>query len=345
MRTFLGLEQSLRRHRPRARSRIGNRIRIAVVGLVGVIAIGTGGYMLLGFSFLEALYQTVTTVATVGFREVHPLTTTGQVFTIGLIIIGTGIVLYNLGLLVELVTEGQLGAHLERRRMDNHIAQMRGHVIICGFGRVGRAAAERLLADGNQVVVIDRDPLRFAELEIPHLVGEATGDGILQDAGIEHARALIATLDTDAETVYLVLSARALNPELAIVARARTDDSREKLLLAGATRAINPQLLGGRRLAQSAMEPDVVEFIDVVMHDEDETTRLEQFRLSAKSAYAGQPASKLTNDTGALVLAIRPEGTGEFVSNPPLDTTLPAGALLIVFGRHAQTAKVRDLMG
>lgn len=346
MRTFLGLERSLLRRRPRrARSRIGKRIRIALAGLVGVYAFGTIGYMMMGFTALEALYQTVTTVATVGFREVHPLDSTGQMFTIVLIVVGTGIVLYNLGLLVELVTEGHLGKHLERRRMDNQIAEMRGHVIICGYGRVGRAAAERLMADGHEVVVMDRDPGRFAGLDIPHLVGNATSDQILKDAGVTNARALIATLDTDAETVYLVLSARALNPALAIVARARTKDSGEKLMLAGATRAVNPQLLGGRRLAQSALQPEVVEFIDSVMHDEEEDTRLEQVRMSPKSAYAGKPASALTSATGAAVLAIRPRGASEFASNPTPDTVLPADSLLIVFGRAEQTAQVRSAVG
>ena len=221
MRTFVGLEDSAKRrtlHRDDPSAASLRRIKVAMAGLVVVIGFGTAGYLFLPveagrhqFGPLDALYQTVTTVATVGFREVHPLNHQGQIFTMLLIILGAGTVLYNLGLLVEAVTEGKLRQHLERRRMDKTIGDMRDHVIICGFGRVGKAAAEHLVATGNQVVVIDRDPIRLAEHdEIPHLIGEATGDDILRAAGIERARALVASLDTDAETVYLVLSARAL---------------------------------------------------------------------------------------------------------------------------------------
>ena len=229
MRTFVGLEDSAKRrtlHRDDPSAASLRRIKVAMAGLVVVIGFGTAGYLFLPveagrhqFGPLDALYQTVTTVATVGFREVHPLNHQGQIFTMLLIILGAGTVLYNLGLLVEAVTEGKLRQHLERRRMDKTIGDMRDHVIICGFGRVGKAAAEHLVATGNQVVVIDRDPIRLAEHdEIPHLIGEATGDDILRAAGIERARALVASLDTDAETVYLVLSARALASDLVIVA-------------------------------------------------------------------------------------------------------------------------------
>lgn len=318
-----------------------HRIRVALAGLVVVIGLGTLGYVVLpvtqdgtGFGVLEAAYQTVTTVATVGFREVHPLSTVGLVFTMGLIILGAGTVLYSLGLLVEAITEGHLRQHMDRRRMDNHIDKLSGHVIICGFGRVGRAAAEQLVATGHDVVVIDRDAGRLAGADLPHLVGEATGNEILRAAGIDRARALVASLDTDAETVYLTLSARALAPDLVIVARARTADSKEKLVLAGASRAVNPQMIGGRRLAAFALQPDVAEFMDVVVHDEELDFRIQQVVVPVGSQYVGRSLDDLgiAERTGVQLLALRPAHHGGFTFNPPGTSVLHAGCVLIAFG-------------
>ncbi len=318
------------------------RIKVAMTGLVVVIGLGSLGYLVLPvsadghrFGVMDAIYQTVTTVATVGFREIHPLNHLGQVFTMLLIILGAGTVLYNLGLLVEAATEGKLRQHLERRRMDNLIDSLDDHVIICGFGRVGKAAAEHLVATGNKVVVVDRDPARLIHHEeLPHLIGEANGEGILQAAGIERARALVASLDSDAETVYLVLSARALAPSLVIVARARTADSKEKLVLAGATRAVNPQMIGGRRLAAFALSPDVAEFLDVVVHDEELDFRIQQVRVSADSSLAGRKLAELDIQarTGVQVLAMRASGTKTFTFNPTGASEVLPNCVLIGFG-------------
>lgn len=350
MRTFLGLDRVLRRHRGHAEDPSAlslHRIQVALAGLVLVIAIGTIGYMLLGFTFLEAVYQTVTTVATVGFREVHPFSTVGQVFTIGLIVLGAGTVLYNLGLIVEAFTEGHLRQHMERRRMDNDINAMRGHVIVCGYGRVGRAAAERLAVTGTDVVVVDRDQGRLAGLHTAYLVGDVTGDEVLLRAGVRHARALIATLETDADTVYLTLSARALAPDLVIVARARTADSKEKLVLAGATRAVNPQMMGGRRLAAFAMQPHVAEFVDLAMHDVDLDFQIEQVLVDIGSAYVGKSLADLDvpGRTGAVLLALREPGDQPFTPSPGPEKRLQAEAVLIVFGTKEQTAGLRRLLG
>jgi voltage-gated potassium channel len=179
-----------------------HRIQVAVAALAAVTVFGTVGYVVLGFGWLEALYQTVTTVATVGFREVRPLSPVGMAFTLVLIVVGVGTVLYNLGVIVEALTEGHLREHLWRRRMDRTIAQMSEHVIICGFGRVGRAAAQHLVDGTHDVVVIDLDPARVEGATIPHLVGDAANEATLREAGIERAHALICALDTDADTVY-----------------------------------------------------------------------------------------------------------------------------------------------
>ena len=167
-----------------------HRIGFAVLALVGVTLFGVVGYLVLGFTPLEAAYQTVTTVATVGFREVRPLTAAGQIFTMVLILCGVGTVLYNLGVIVEALIEGHLRANVGRRRMDRQIAGLRGHVVICGYGRVGRAATAHLLATGNEVVIIDSDEHRLGDLATPHLLGDALDDATLRAAGIDRARAL-----------------------------------------------------------------------------------------------------------------------------------------------------------
>jgi voltage-gated potassium channel len=323
------------------------RVAVALGALAAVTVVGTVGYTLLGFSLLEALYQTVTTVATVGFREVRPLSAAGMVFTIVLILIGVGTVLYNLGILVEAVTEGHLREYLERRHMDQRITRLSGHVVICGYGRVGRAAASHLQATGHDVVVIDRDPERLVGADLPHIVGDALDDDTLREAGIARARALIAALHEDADTLYLTLSARALGPDLVVVARARTVDAKAKLVLAGADRAVNPQLIGGRRMAAFALHPDVAEFLDVVLHDEEIDYRIAQVRVPPGSPLIGRAIGDVdvTGRSGAQLLAVRRPTQGAFVPRPPDSMVVEAGSTLIVFGDPGEVSALQDLVG
>lgn len=313
---------------------------MALSALVAVTVFGTVGYLFLGFGLLEAVYQTVTTLSTVGFREVQPFSTAGLIFTIVLIVIGVGTVLYNLSVMLEIVTEGHLREHLERRRMDTRIAALRGHVIICGNGRVGSSAAEFLRLGDHEIVVVDSSPERLARLdaEVLHLLGDVTDDQVLREAGIAHARALIVALDTDADTVYVTLSARAMRPDVVIVARARTAGSKEKLKLAGATRAVNPQRIGGRRLAAFALQPDVAEFLDVVMHDDNLDWRIQQVPITARSELAGKSVAemRISERTGALLLAVRRSAEATLEPKPPGELVAPAGAVLIALGTPAE---------
>ena len=318
------------------------RIGRALLALSLVIVAGTVGYAILGFGFVDALYQTVTTITTVGFREVHPLSTVGQLFTIALILVGVGTALYTFGILLEALIEGHLRQQLRRRQMDRQIRQMTGHFIICGGGRVGRAAVLYLDALGKQVVVVDQDPAPLQGLDYPTLLGDVTDDNILQAAGIGHAYGLIAALNTDANNVYVTLSSRALRPDLVIIARARTEDSRSKLLRAGANRAVNPQLIGGQRMAAFALHPHVAEFLDVVMHDETLDYRIEEIKISPASPMIGRclADTALGFTTGALVLAIR-IASGQFIANPAPDTRLDPDTILIALGTSAQLRSVR----
>jgi len=321
------------------------RIRLALLALALVLIAGTIGYVVLGFGLLDAAYQTVTTVTTVGFREVLPLSGVGKAFTIGLILIGVGTALYTLTVMLEALIEGHLRTALEARRMDREISRLTGHVIICGWGRVGRASARYLSAAGEAAVVIDRDGARLEDIDHPTVVGDVTDDQVLQAAGIEHARALIAALDTDADNVYVTLSSRALRPDLVIIARARTETSRPKLVRAGADRVVNPQLIGGRRMASFALQPHVAEFFDAVMHDEELDFSIQQVEIAAGSPLVGRSLSEaaLGEKTGALILAVRSGPDGRFVANPGPETKLTPEMILIAVGKPGELETLHSL--
>ena len=321
-------------------------LKRALAVLIGVIATGTVGYLLLGFGVLDACYQTVITVTTVGFGEVRPLSPAGKIFTIFLILAGTGTALYALGVVLEAVVEGHLVQHMEERRMSRTIARMRDHVIICGWGRVGRATATHLAATGHEVVVVDRDLSRLEGIVHPCVLGDISDDEVLRSAGIESAAALVAALDTDADNVYVTLSARALRPDLTIIARARSEESTAKLVRAGADRVVNPQLIGGNRMAAFALQPHVAEFLDVVMHDESLDFRIEQVEVGATSALCGRTIeqSGLAESTGVVILALRPSSSADFFPNPPGDVRLEPTSILIAVGTPAQLDAFRDLV-
>jgi voltage-gated potassium channel len=313
-----------------------------VAANVLVLVGGTLGYLLFGFAPLDAAYQTVTTVTTVGFREVQPLSDAEQIYTMALILVGVGTVLTTFTVVVEALIEGQLGDHFGRRRMEKKIAGLSGHVVICGWGRVGRAIAQYVANAGRELIVIDTDAERLADLPHPTLLGDATDDEVLKRAGIERASTLVAAINTDAENLYVTLSGRTLKPDLFIVARARTHTSEEKLRRAGADRVVNPQAIGGERMAAFVLQPHVAEFVDVVMHDGSLEFRLEEVAVPAGSPLAGRTIREnhIRDTTGALVLALR-EADGTFRTNPDPSTPVEAGQILIVIGTADQLDQLR----
>jgi voltage-gated potassium channel len=226
--------------------------------------------------------------------------------------------------------------------MTREIGQMRGHVILCGWGRVGKALAGHLRAAGEQIVVVDRDPARLADLDLPHVEGDVTDDAVLHAAGIERARVLVAALATDADNVFVTLSARTLRPDLLVLARARTDDTERNLRRAGANRVVNAQRLGGERLAAFARQPHVADFLDVVMHDRNLEFRLEEVTVDERSplATARLADARIAETTGALLLALR-DPHGAFLLQPGPDTVLLPGTVLIVIGTESQVAHLR----
>ena len=319
------------------------RLRIALLGLAGVFNAGTVGYVLLGVGLEDAIYQTVTTVTTVGFREVRPFDSRDKAFTIALIVVGVGTVLYTFSLLLETLVEGHLRDIVGRRRVEKDLARARGHAVICGWGRVGRAVAAALERSGQKLVVLDVDAARLADCPHPSLVGDVTDDEVLERAGVRRAAVLVASLSSDADSLYAVLSARALSPELVIIARARTDAAEAKFLRAGANRVVNPQRIGGDRIAAAALQPHVVDFLDVVMHDRGLEFRLEEVRVEDGSPLAGTTLEESRETAGgATVLALR-DAAGEFRTNPAPETQVRPGDVAIVIGTPEQVDALRGV--
>lgn len=320
------------------------RLRSGLVGLLLVLVAGTAGYVGFGYSVLDAVFQTVITVTTVGFGEVHHFSQGQQIFTIVLILGGVGTAAYTFSVLVETLVEGQLAGEFGRRRMERQIRHMHDHVVLCGWGRVGRAIARYLRVSDTEVVVVDISEQRLATVSGPAVCGDATSEDVLHAAGIDRARVLITALNADADNLYVTLTGRSMRPDLFIVARTASDSAVAKLRQAGADRVVNPQELGGIRMAALAAQPHVAEFLEVVMHDSNLEFRLEQVEIPPGSPLAGQTlrSGKVHARTGALVLALRHPGEA-FRANPPPEAQITAGDVLVVIGNAEQVRALRSL--
>jgi voltage-gated potassium channel len=317
----------------------------AAIALTALSAVGTAGYMTItDLGFTDALYMTTITLTTVGFREVAPLGPAGQYFTMALLVSGLGVVVYSATLLARDVIEGELQRGFGRRRVQRAIEKASGHVVVCGFGSMGQMVCKELLAKPVEFVVVDRDAdkLRLAEAEGRLCVaGDATEDAVLEAAGIRQARGLVAALSTDADNVYVVLSARQLNPNLLIVARAEDDRSERKLLHAGATRVVSPYAIGGHRMAHALLRPTVLDVIDLATHSRGLELQIEEVEVTAGSFCDGVTlqASGLREAAGLIVIAVRkPDADTTF--NPTADTPIAARDRLVLMG---QTGSLREV--
>jgi voltage-gated potassium channel len=281
--------------------------------------------------------MTVMTVTTVGYREVHPLSRPGQVFTTGVMIAGVATLFYTASLLMALLVEGELQHRFQRRRLERMIEHLSNHFILCGFGRMGTIIAEEFQRQGVPFVVVDRESERVqAALEAGFLAVEAdaSSEEVLRRLGILHARGLVAAVGTDAENVYTVLSARLLRPDLFIVGRAESEDARRKLTRAGADRAISPYQIGALQIAQTALRPAVVDFMQLATSSENLDLNMEQVRIDAQSVLAGRSIleTNLRQRFGVVVVGIqRADGKMEF--NPEPEMVMRAGDHLVVLGR------------
>jgi len=311
------------------------RFRVGLTLLTLIIIVGSIGYMLLGLDMGDAIYQTVITVSTVGYREVGDVDRQFyKSFTIGLILLGTGTALYTIGVLLETLFEGQLDDQFRRQRMQRKIDQLQGHVIICGFGQVGRSIVTEMHRAGRDVVIVDRVEPDPGDLpaDVPVVLGEATDDAVLALAGIERAQTLVVALDSDADNLFVALSARTENNKLFIISRANSSRVVDKLHRVGVDRVVNPHEIGGSRMAAMVLHPDVTDFLDVVMHDGTLEVRMAEIDVAERSPFVGQSVGGIiTPDlAGTAVVAIK--RAGNFLTTPARALTVEAGDVLIVLG-------------
>ena len=311
--------------------------RLAVLLLAGVLTGGTVGYMVIeGWSAWDAFYMTVTTVATVGFREVHPLSLGGQVFTILLIFCGVGTAFYTVTLLATIIVEGGLHRRFEKRRVARMLEHITDHFILCGYGRIGSIIAAELHRQGVPLVVIERDPDRVRQaIERGWLAleADASREEVLAHAGIHCARGLIAAVGTDAENVFTVLTARVMRPDLFIIARVESDDAEHKLRRAGADRVISPYQIGATHMVQTALRPAVVDFVQLATSSERLDLSMEQVHIKDDSALANQSIvdAGIRQKFGVIIVGIKRAG-GVMEFNPAPEAIMRAGDELVVLG-------------
>lgn len=319
------------------------RFKASVGVLTLVLMAGTGGYVALGLDLLDAVYQTVITITTVGYRDIGEITAQYQLFTVFLILFGTGTSLYTLGVLIETMFEYRLDDQFRRGRMQRAIDRLDSHVVLCGYGQVGRAIESELLNAGETVVAIDHQEPEYQVVPEGHrmVLGDATEDSILRLAGLDRAATLVVALDSDVGNLFITLTARTINPALFIIARANESKTVPKLQRAGADRVVNPQQIGGARMAALVSHPEVAEFLDVVMHDGEFEVVLAELLVTEGSAFAGRSLAdcRIRTKTGVTVLSVQRDN--DFVTNPPGRFVFVPGDVLISLGTQQQVGELR----
>ncbi len=324
------------------------RTRIVQVFLLitFMIAFGTAGYMVIeGWNFLDSLYMTVTTLTTVGYREVHQPSSRGMVFTIILIVSGVGTVLYALTIGARVIIEGELREIFGRKKLEKMLRELSGHYIICGYGRMGKIIAKELREEKVKFVVIEKNPEALdGEQGTLTVKGDATRDEVLIETGIHRARGLISVLPTDAENLFVVLSARVLNPNLLIVARAIEDGSERKLLRAGATKVVSPYHIGGLRMAHTVLKPTVVDFLEFATRSGNLELQMQEIQIQEGSKLIGQTLEEcgIGRDLGVIVVAIKQQ-TGDTRFNPTFRSTVGTGDTLIALGERSKLKFVEEM--
>lgn len=315
------------------------RLRFSLLAVIVVVVFGTAGYCLIErWPLLDALYMTVITLASVGFREVHDLSDQGRLFTIVLIVSGTGIIVYTIGSLAQFTIEGQLQSLLGRKKVEKGISKLKDHYIICGYGRIGALIARELRAKPLPFVVVEQSPILCDKLNNDGYLfvqGNATDDETLLSAGILHARGLITVVTSDTDNVYITLTARGLNPDLFILARAGEEGSEKKLQRAGATKVISPYTIGATRMAHAILRPSVMDFIEIATAGQNFELQLEEILVSTSSILVGKTliTSGIRKELGLIVVGIK-KGDGQMVFNPPPDISIEVGDILISLGQQ-----------
>ena len=327
---------------------IVSRVRLAVAILVALVFIGTAGFHYIeNWMWFDAFYMTLTTMSTVGYGEIHPLSQAGRIFNSFLIlssVVGAG---FAIATFSQALIEFEFGKVFGKRRMEQELAKLANHYIICGAGRVGRTVARELRERGQNCVIIEKDPLRarWAEEEkIPVIIGNASSEEILAKAKIDRASGFIAAVNSDAENLYIILTARGFRSDLQIIARASEEDATRKLLRAGANQVLSPYFFVGRRIAQLFLRPNVLDFIDTAFGTERLDIEIGEVKVTGSSALAGRKLSDplIRQQAGVIVLAIKTV-EGKLIFNPSEVSMIRAGDCLIVIGGDDRMKKLEAL--
>ena len=328
-----------------------NRFVLLLLIPAALVAGGTFGYWVIekDYSLFDSLYMTVVTLTTVGYEEVHPLSTGGRVFTILLLLVGVFTFFFTATEVVRAVVSGEVQEILGRQRMERNLAEMKDHVIICGYGRMGRFICQEFSRNGYPFVVIDRSADVLKNVTLAGgltLPGDASDDETLRHAGISRARALVTVAGSDADNLFVTLSARLLNDKIFIVARAETEAAEIKLKRAGANRVVSPYALGGSRVAHAVLRPNVVDYLDLATGSEFYDLQIEELVIRPGSSLDGitLKESRIHHELGIMVVAIKkPEGS--MVFNPPGDARMEGGDTLIALGRRAEIDRLEEQAG
>lgn len=324
------------------------KLKISLLILVSTFILGTLGYHYIeGWSFVESLYTTVITLATVGYGDFHPQQMTGRLFTIILIVFGVGAMAYTAGIATEVMVEGQLKRAMGRGKLKKKIEKLVDHYIVCGYGRIGQVICRQFTAAAIDFVVIDDDPEAVQRIEEEGLIyyhGSATEDKSLLETGVERAKGVVCALPSDAQNLYVILTAKEYNPGLYILTRAEGETSERRLMRAGADRAISPYTVGGMRMAMAALRPAVVDFIDITMRGQGLDLRMEEIAVSDTSPIHGTSLaeSKIRQRHGIIIVAVKKESS-EMIFNPEAGYTIEQGDRLITLGEKEKLNRFSEI--
>jgi voltage-gated potassium channel len=315
-----------------------------------LVALGALGYVLIeGWGLFDALYMSVITLTTVGYLEVHPLSPAGRAFTMVFLLGGVFTLFFMASEAVRALVSGEVRSALGRQRMQRSLQEMKDHFVVCGYGRMGHFVCREFSGLGLPFVIVEKDGSLLRGFQMPHgipLDGDATSDDVLRQAGVERARGLVTAAASDAANLYVTMSARFLNDKLFIVARAEEEGAEKKLLRAGANKVVSPYAIGGQRVAQAVLRPNVMDFLELATRSQHLELQIEETPIAATSQLAGKSLdeSRIRRDLGIIVIAIKkPNGTMSF--NPEGAAVLDAGDLMIALGHRQQLDRLAQLAG
>jgi voltage-gated potassium channel len=325
------------------------KVTIAFTLLVTTVTFGTAGYHLVEkMSWFDGLYMTVITISSVGFQEVVPLSSAGRIITIIIIVTGIAIAGYAVSSAVRMIIEGELQKSFGRRKVEKQISNLNGHYIVCGYGRIGKLIVRELEINNRAFVIIENDPEEVKELrdgEYLHIPLDATADESLVLAGIHRARAIVPVVRSDSDNVFITLTARGLNPDIFILARASEEKNEVKLRRAGATRVVSPYMIGGRRMAQVLIKPTVVDFIDIAIMENNLGLQMEETIIKAGSHLIGKNLieSNLRKDYGVIIVLIK-KANGQMIFNPGPAEIIGERDVLVVMGKTEDMIRMSEII-